>query len=397
ASRPSWTAFNERSLNPILKAVHEGRDANDRALTGEGRFDPRVNTALAQAIREARSFGIADNYVWRAIQFGRQGYTHIEFETYDNDWQGEAYQTVSGQNSNNSVRIPNAFMDAVLRDENWKLVRRTDGRVARTLPAKELWEQICYAAWACADPGVQFDTTINEWHTCPADGRINASNPCSEYMFLDDTACNLASLNLMRFYDPEAATFRIDDYVHGIHVWTTVLEISVAMAQFPSAAIARRSYDYRTLGLGFANLGALLMVMGVPYDSARGRAICGALSAILTGESYAQSARMAAQLGPFPRYEANKEHMLRVIRNHRRAAWYASPREYEGLSVRPVPIDPGNAPQDLLGAARKAWDEALELGQAHGYRNAQVTVIAPTGTIGLVMGCDTTGVEPDFA
>jgi ribonucleoside-diphosphate reductase alpha chain len=226
----------------------------------------------------------------------------MDFPVFDTDWQADAYQTVSGQNSNNSVRIPNGFMDAVLRDEPWRLVRRTDGQTSRTVRAQDLWEQISYAAWACADPGVQFDTTINEWHTCSADGRINASNPCSEYMFLDDTACNLASLNLMRFWDPVQG-FQIDDYAHAVRLWTMVLEVSVAMAQFPSAAIARRSYDYRTLGLGFANLGALLMVMGIPYDSARGRAVCGALTAILTGHSYAQSARMAAELGPFARYE----------------------------------------------------------------------------------------------
>ncbi len=391
ASMVTGSKLNEKHLNAILAAC------NASGLEGEHRFDPRDNKGLARAIAAAREAAIPDNYIFRAIQYARQGYTHIEFPIFDTDWQSEAYATVSGQNSNNSVRIPNAFMDAVLRDEGWKLIRRTDRQVARTIKASDLWEQICYAAWACADPGVQFDTTINDWHTCPADGRINGSNPCSEYMFLDDTACNLASLNLMRFYDADTGAFRIDDYVHAIHLWTAVLEVSVAMAQFPSTAIARRSYDYRTLGLGFANLGALLMVMGVPYDSPKGRAICGALSAILTGEAYAQSARMAAELGPFARYEANKDSMLRVIRNHRRAAWYAPPSEYEKLAIKPVPIDPTHAPDDLLAAARRAWDDALELGTEHGFRNAQVSVIAPTGTIGLVMDCDTTGVEPDFA
>ena len=391
ASMVTGSKLNSLHLNAILRA------ANIDRLNGEERFDPRRNAELAQTMIAARQAGIPDNYIFRAIQYARQGYVEIEFPTFDTDWQSNAYTTVSGQNSNNSVRIPNSFMDAVLRDESWNLIRRTDGGVAKKVGANDLWEQICYAAWACADPGVQFDTTINDWHTCPNDGRINASNPCSEYMFLDDTACNLASLNLMTFFDTDKASFDLDGYVHGIQIWTTVLEISVAMAQFPSEEIARLSYDYRTLGLGFANLGALLMVMGVPYDSAKGRAICGCLSAILSGEAYAQSARMAGELGPFPRYENNRDSMLRVIRNHRRAAHYAAPNEYEGLTIRPVPLDPNNAPSEMMSCARDAWDRALQLGQEHGYRNAQVTVIAPTGTIGLVMDCDTTGVEPDFA
>jgi len=382
---------SELHLNNVLKACNTGE------LSSEKRFDPRKNLALARALRAARGAFVPDNYLWRTIQFARQGYTSIEFPTFDTDWQSDAYSSVSGQNSNNSVRIPSSFMDAILRDEPWNLIRRTDGNVAKTLMAKELWEQVCYAAWACADPGVQFDTTINDWHTCRADGPINASNPCSEYMFLDDTACNLASLNLIQFYNPDTCEFALDSYIHGIHIWTMVLEISVAMAQFPSEAIARRSYDYRTLGLGFANLGALLMVMGVPYDSQRGRSICGCLTAILTGEAYSCSANMAKELSPFPRYNQNKEDMLRVIRNHRRAAYAVPSSEYEGLSIRPVSLDPSTSPSSLLRAAHQAWDSALELGEAHGYRNAQVSVIAPTGTIGLVMDCDTTGIEPDFA
>ncbi len=389
ASLVTGSKLNEHHLNAIIKAANSS-DSDDR-------FDPTANKELAKAVAKARQAFIADNYIWRAIQYAKQGYTGIEFPTYDTDWQGEAYGTVSGQNSNNSVRIPNRFMDSVLRDEGWNLKRRTDGKVAKTLRANELWEDICYAAWACADPGVQFDTTINEWHTCPTDGRINGSNPCSEYMFLDDTACNLASLNLMRFYDASKQEFLIDDLVYGIHLWTTVLEISVAMAQFPSPAIAQKSYDYRTLGLGFANLGAMLMQMGIPYDSPEGRAIAGSISSILSGEAYAQSARLAQAKGPFARYEANKDSMLRVIRNHRRAAYNAPNSAYEDLTIRPVAIDEHFAPEAMLTAARKAWDSALELGEQHGYRNAQVTVIAPTGTIGLVMDCDTTGVEPDFA
>jgi ribonucleoside-diphosphate reductase alpha chain len=381
----------ERALNAVLKAVASSD------LPSHAKTDPRENPALGRAIRAARAAQVPDNAIYRVVQFAKQGYTRLELPIFDTDWQSEAYVTVSGQNSNNSVRIPNAFMDAVLRDEPWRLIRRTDGKVAKTLRAQDLWDDVCSAAWSCADPGVQYDSTINEWHTCPADGRINASNPCSEYMFLDDTACNLASLNLTQFWDAAKGGLRIDDYVHGVHLWTMVLEVSVAMAQFPSRAIARRSYDYRTLGLGYANLGALLMLMGVPYDSSKGRAVCGALAAILTGEAYATSARMASELGPFPRYAHNADAMLRVIRNHRRAAHAAPAAEYDGLTIRPVPLDPAQTPRDLLDASRKAWDAALALGEQHGYRNAQVSVIAPTGTIGLVMDCDTTGIEPDFA
>jgi ribonucleoside-diphosphate reductase alpha chain len=316
---------------------------------------------------------------------------------YDASYEGEAYQTVSGQNSNNSVRVPDAFIDAVRNDRAWDLRWRVDNTVARSVRARDLWDQIAKAAWSCADPGVQFDDTINAWHTCPAGGRIRASNPCSEYMFLDDTACNLASLNLMKFYDAERGQLDVEAYRHAIRLWTIVLEISVLMAHFPSPAIARKSYEYRTLGLGYANLGTLLMVSGIPYDSPRALAVAGAVSAILTGEAYATSAEMARELGPFPRYPENADAMLRVIRNHRRAAYNAPAAEYEGLSVIPMGIDPSLCPPYLLSAARDCWDRALELGQRHGYRNAQATCIAPTGTIGLLMDCDTTGIEPDFA
>lgn len=326
---------------------------------------------------------------------------------YSSDFNGEAYSTVSGQNSNNSVRISQEFFETLERDGDWNLFWRTELRKAKkenrepkpckTLKAKDLWEQISYAAWSCADPGVQYDTTINDWHTCPADGRINASNPCSEYMFLDNTACNLASLNLLTFFDSEHGTFAVEKYRHAIRLWTIVLEVSVLMAQFPSKEIAELSYHFRTLGLGYANLGAMLMRMGIPYDSEQGRAICAALTAILTGESYAASAEMARHLGAFPGYQKNRESMLRVIRNHRRADYDAPAKEYEGLHVPPVGIDQQACPQGLLTAAKECWDRALEMGQEHGYRNAQVTVIAPTGTIGLLMDCDTTGVEPDFA
>lgn len=326
---------------------------------------------------------------------------------YDSDYNGDAYTTVSGQNSNNSVRVPHEFFEAVEKDGDWSMYFRTELRKAKkenrpakpskTLKARAMWDQIGYAAWSCADPGVQYDSTINEWHTCPADGRINASNPCSEYMFLDNTACNLASMNLLKFYDEERGQFEMEKYIHATRLWTIVLEISVLMAQFPSKEIARLSYEFRTLGLGYANLGAMLMRMGIAYDSEEGRAICGALTAVMTGESYATSAEMARELGAFPGYQRNREHMLRVMRNHRRAAYDAPTKEYEGLKVFPVGIDQKVCPPDMLHAAKHAWDRALQLGEEFGYRNAQVTVIAPTGTIGLLMDCDTTGVEPDFA
>jgi ribonucleoside-diphosphate reductase alpha chain len=314
---------------------------------------------------------------------------------YPSDYEGEAYRTVSGQNSNNSVRIPNAFFDKLEKGEDWELTARSDGRVMKKVPSRELWNQISYAAWRCADPGTQYNTTINEWHTCPAGGEIRASNPCSEYMFLDNTACNLASANLMKFYDTEKNHFDVEGFEYVCRLWTTVLEISVLMAQFPSQEVAQLSYEYRTLGLGYANLGTLLMVSGISYDSEKARAISGAITAIMTGIAYKTSAEMAKTLGAFPRYEENKENMLRVMRNHRLAAYDAD--SYEGLSVKPQGLKAQYCPDYLLKAACKAWDDAVELGEKHGYRNAQATVIAPTGTIGLVMDCDTTGVEPDFA
>jgi ribonucleoside-diphosphate reductase alpha chain len=313
------------------------------------------------------------------------------------DYNGEAYSTVSGQNSNNSVRLTNDFIEAVRDDREWNLIRRTDGEVYRTIRARDLWTRIAVAAWQSADPGVQFDTTINEWHTSPEGGRINASNPCSEYMFLDNTACNLASLNLIKFIDVQSGAFHIDAFRHAVRLWTVVLEISVLMAQFPSKEIARLSYDYRTLGLGYANIGTVLMILGMPYDSEAARAYTGVVTALMTGESYAASAELASVLGPFPEYGKNAPHMLRVIRNHRRAAYDAPESEYEALSVLPMPIDQAQAPADLLQAAQNAWDTALERGEKDGYRNAQTTLLAPTGTIGLLMDCDTTGVEPDFA
>jgi ribonucleoside-diphosphate reductase alpha chain len=377
-----------KHLNAILQACHAG--------AGDGACDPRCNPLLKKAIVAARGAMIPEAYVQRMLHFAAQGYTSIEFPVFDTDWDSDAYFTVSGQNSNNSVRIGNEFIERVLADADWDLIRRTDGERARTVRARALWEKIGYAAWACADPGVQFDTTINEWHTCPASGRINASNPCSEYMFLDDTACNLASLNLMAFRTSHGG-FDVEGYRHAVRLWTIALEIAVTMAQFPSRRIAQLSYEYRTLGLGFANLGGLLMAMGLPYDSDGGRAVAGALSAVMTGAAYEASAGMAGELGAFAGYDANREAMLRVIRNHRRAA-HGHADGYEALSVAPVPLRREDCPDPALAeAAREAWDRALAHGERHGFRNAQATVVAPTGTIGLVMDCDTTGIEPDFA
>ena len=370
-------------------------DKNAKAL-GAARFDPAKNPALKLEIKAARRSMIPENYIQRIMQFAAQGFTDIDFRTYDTDWDSEAYLTVAGQNSNNSVRITNEFLDKVQNDGDWSLIRRTDGKPSKTLKARELWDKIAFAAWASADPGVQYDTTINEWHTCANSGRINASNPCSEYMFLDDTACNLASMNLMAFRQAGGG-FDTPAFEHATRLWTITLEIAVLMAQFPSREIARLSYEYRTLGLGYANSGGLLMAMGLSYDSDEGRALCAVMTAVMTGVAYATSAEMAGELGPFPGYANNREPMLRVIRNHRRAA-HGLRDGYEGLTVLPVPLEIVNCPDlALVEAARRAWDEALTLGEQHGYRNAQATVLAPTGTIGLVMDCDTTGIEPDFA
>ena len=389
ASLVTGSKLNHRHLHQIMAACHE------TDLSDEDRFDPKKNKELKQAIQKARQVFVAENYIQRTIQQARVGQTSLDYPIYDTDWDSEAYLTVSGQNSNNTVRITNDFLKAVQNDEDWKLIRRTDGSIHRTLKAKDLWDKIGYAAWACADPGVQFDTTINEWHTCPQSGRINGSNPCSEYMFLDDTACNLASLNLVTFYKNDQ--FDINAYKHAAHLWTVVLEISVFMAQFPSKEIALRSYEFRTLGLGYANLGGLLMSLGLPYDSKEGRSIGGALAAILTGQSYTTSALMAKELGTFSSYTENAQSMLQVMRNHRRAA-YGEKGGYEGLTIVPVPLIKNDCPlKELIASARQCWDQAVKLGETHGYRNAQTTVIAPTGTIGLVMDCDTTGVEPDFA
>jgi ribonucleoside-diphosphate reductase alpha chain len=378
----------KRNLKEIFEAL--------ATMEGADRFVPKKNLALRKAIAKANSECVPMNYISRVIDLAKQGFSSLTFEEYDTDWNSEAYATVAGQNSNNSVRIPNKFFKALKEDADFDLINRTNGKVAKTLKAQELWGKINEAAWNCADPGLQFDDTINEWHTCPEDGRINASNPCSEYMFLDNTACNLASLNLMKFRDEVTGVFDVENFTHACEVWTVVLEISVLMAQFPSSQIAELSYKYRTLGLGYANIGALLMVMGMPYDSDEGRQVAAGIASIMGGTSYKTSALLAKEHGPFNGYENNREHMLKVIRNHKRAA-FGELTGYEGLTVKPQVLDKKIMDKYLTEAAEKSWTEALELGEKHGYRNAQTTVIAPTGTIGLVMDCDTTGIEPDFS
>jgi ribonucleoside-diphosphate reductase alpha chain len=431
----NWKVMEEQKVAALVagsKACAKHLSAIMRACVncegeGEDCFDPAKNVALKREIRAARAAFVPDNYIQRVIQFARQGFTSISFPSFDTDWEGEAYRTVAGQNSNNTVRVDDAFLRAVEADDEWALKSRMGGKTLKRLKARALMDQIAEAAWASADPGIQFHTTINDWHTCPASGAIRASNPCSEYMFLDDTACNLASLNLLAFRpSPQpsphgrgsrpadassplprgegqgegrspSAIVDVQAFAHACRLWTFVLEISVTMAQFPSKEIATLSCEYRTLGLGYANLGGLLMVSGLSYDSDEGRALAAAISALMTGVAYAASAAMAAELGAFAGYAPNAAPMLRVMKNHRRAA-YGRESGYEQLSTAPVPLKDSACPQeDLVTAAREAWDEVISLGQTHGFRNAQVSVIAPTGTIGLVMDCDTTGIEPDFA
>jgi ribonucleoside-diphosphate reductase alpha chain len=300
---------------------------------------------------------------------------------YESDFNGEAYRTVSGQNSNNSVRVTDDFMRAAQSGGKWQTRARTTGEVIDTYDAGALWQQVAEAAWACADPGVQYDSTINRWHTCPNTGKINASNPCSEYMFLDDTACNLSSLNLTKFLR-EDGSFDVDGYRHAIEIFFVAQEILVDFSSYPTERIAQNSHDYRPLGLGYANLGTVLMLLGIPYDSEKGRAIAAALTAILCGHAYVTSARMAGSKGAFPGYQKNREPMLRVMRLHQEAAFA---------------INRDECPEDLWRAANEDWNEAVQLGESFGFRNAQATVLAPTGTIGLLMDCDTTGIEPDFA
>ncbi|MCY4184084.1 MAG: vitamin B12-dependent ribonucleotide reductase [Rhodobacteraceae bacterium] len=389
ASLVAGSKVISKHLNKLFGAVH----SSDLPLAKAS--DPQSNKELRKAMVEAKEAMVPEGFINRVLQFAKQGYTSIDFAEIDSGWQSEGYATVSGQNSNNSIRVTDGFMEAVRNDQEWELKYRTSGEVARKVNAADLWNQVGETAWACADPGVQFHDTINAWHTCPNSGPIRASNPCSEYMFLDDTACNLASLNLLKFYHD--GQFDTREFEHVTRLFTIVLEISVHMAQFPSKIIADLSYKFRTLGLGYANLGGLLMHMGIPYDSIRGRATCGAITALLTGLSYRTSAEMAKELGAFKGYDANSEAMLRVIRNHRRAA-YGHTSGYEGLKIKPIPLVMEECPdKEIVEKAQEAWDSSLELGQEFGFRNAQVSVIAPTGTIGFVMDCDTNGIEPEFA
>jgi ribonucleoside-diphosphate reductase alpha chain len=388
AALVTGSAICKNHLNSIMQIAYEKKSTS-----------LKENIALRKEVKKALASNVPINYIQRTLQLVNQGKKEIDFIVMDTHYESEAYNTVSGQNSNNSIRIPNKFFESLQRDDVWHLIRRTDKSIHKTLKASALWDKITYSAWMSADPGAQYDDTINEWHTCPNDGRINASNPCSEYMFLDDTACNLASLNLIKFYNLKEKQFEVEKFKHAVRIWTTILEISVLMAQFPGKEIARRSYLYRTLGLGYANVGALLMKIGQPYDSDEGRAIAASITAIMGGESYRTSAELSRALGPFSRYKENKDDMLRVIRNHRRAAHNAMSTEYESLTIKPQGLNPENCPNYdyLVKGAKTAWDDALNWGEEYGYRNAQVTVLAPTGTIGLLMDCDTTGVEPDFA
>ncbi|MDR1866992.1 MAG: adenosylcobalamin-dependent ribonucleoside-diphosphate reductase [Treponema sp.] len=391
ASLATGSGVIKRNVDALKKALTHFRGPRADC------FNPERNHELATALRRALSDKIPPTYLYQLLRRLEQNDPTVDPPIFSTVWDDEAYNTVSGQSSNNSIRLTDSFMQAVIEKKDWHLTERVSGSTRKTIKAETLWEYIGRAAWQCADPGLQFHTTINDWHTCPAGGAIRASNPCSEYMFLDDTACNLASLNLTTFYDRATQLFDVPSYLHAIRLWTTILEISVGMGQFPSKKIAQLSYEYRTLGLGFANVGTLLMLMGLAYDSHEGRAVVAALSAILSGEAYAQSARLAQTLGPFKRFAENRETMLRVIRNHRRAAFNAPEDEYEHLHTVPKGLDPAYCPKYLLEAARHAWDKALDLGSTYGFRNAQVSAIAPTGTIGLLMDCDTTGIEPDFA
>ncbi|MBV9149664.1 MAG: vitamin B12-dependent ribonucleotide reductase [Candidatus Eremiobacteraeota bacterium] len=377
-------------LNRVMSA------ANDPTLPEAARHDALLNTKLRGTVREALARGIPSGSIQNAIEYAKQGYSSLIIETYDTSWDSEAYGTVSGQNSNNSVRLTNDFIKAVDDDADWHLTKRTTGEVAKTIKARDLWEQIGLAAWQSADPGLQFDDVIQEWHTCANDDRINATNPCSEYVFIDDTACNLASLNLVKFLENDGH-FSAKRFAEAARVWTTTLEISVTMGQMPSREIAEKNHKYRTLGLGYANLGTLLMRMGLPYDSEEGFGWCAAITSLLTGAAYRTSAELAQTIGSFERFEANRDSMLRTIRNHRHAAYNDPPEQFERLSVKPVTHGPTLFTQETWALARQMWDDALSMGETSGFRNAQATVIAPTGTIALVMDCDTTGIEPDFA
>ena len=358
--------------------------------------DPEFNEQLAEALHDAENNQIPYGYLDRIIKLLEQDVDDIDCEILTTEFESEAYSSVSGQNSNNSVRVGNNFMEKVLTGGNVDLTFRTTGAVAETIPANQLWHEISKSAWLCADPGIQYDTTINDWHTCKNSGRINGSNPCSEYMFLDDTACNLASINLLKFYDHNNGDwkFKEDEFAHAVQIWTTVLEISIAMAQFPSKLIAQRSFEFRTLGLGYANLGALLMQSGIPYDSEEGRALAAYITALMHGEAYNTSAKLADRVGPFAKFAENKQSMLEVIQNHKTAVLGGN---FINIGIKPLILNWNQCPIKSKTRLEKLWNEVVANGEKYGFRNAQVTLLAPTGTIGLLMDCDTLGIEPDFS
>ena len=359
----------------------------------EKRTSIMENLELVEALQEGYQRGVPIQYIARIVQMLGQGISEFKWKTYDgSNFNDEAYSTVSGQNSNNSVRLSNYFIKQMLNDGTFDLTNRVDGSVRESINARKLWEQICLSAWICGDPGLQFDTTINEWHTCPNSGRIRGSNPCSEYNFLDNTACNLASINLLKFLHG-SHEFDNSSFLHAVTLWMIVLEISVYMAQYPSKEIARLSYMFRTTGLGYANLGGLLMSMGVPYDSEKGRTIAGYITALMHGKAYEVSSQMAKLFGVFEGYEKNREPMLRVIKNHRNAVLGVKCE----LEVQPIFLNRSLLSKQQLDEVDCLWKNVCDLGEKHGFRNAQVTVIAPTGTIGMLMDCDTTGCEPDYA
>jgi ribonucleoside-diphosphate reductase alpha chain len=418
----TWKVIEEQKVADLvagskLIAKHIPRVMQACKNWHELRRPAKTVSADAEVKRQcklAKQAGVPPQTVARALELAENGIYQMDTPVYTTDWDSEGYATVSGQNSNNSVRVPDEFMRALKADGDWDLVWRTEkvkaeaeGRKAKpckTIKAKSLWDKIAYCAWACADPGIQFDTTIDDWHTCPKAGRQRATNPCSEFLWIDDSSCNLASLNLLTFYSTKSHTFNVAAYQHVARLWTLILEISVLMAHFPSAAIAQNSYDYRTLGLGYANLGALLMVQGIPYDSEEGRAWTAGVTALLHATAGCCSAEMARDVGPFEKYAENEQAMLRVVRNHATAGnvtesttGIASWKGYEGLSINPVAFNDHMLPSYLDAAIKTGLAEMVELGVKHGYRNAQWTNLAPTGTISLQMDCDTTGFEPDFA
>ncbi len=378
----------KKSLNNIINATKDFGNAKEA-------FDPTKNDKLAKSIRLAKQLMIPESYIGRVLMLLEQN-IEDDFTVLTTDWDSEAYLTVAGQNSNNSVSISNDFLEHLENNKPWDLIARVDGKVLKTVDSEYLWDKIAFSAWSCADPGVQFSDTINQWHTCPQSGRIRGSNPCSEYLFLDDTACNLASINLIQFRKKDGS-FDNKKFAHVVKLWSITLDISVTMAQFPSRTIAQKSFDFRTFGLGFANLGAYCMSIGLPYDSDQARNFAASIAAFMTGVAYTTSSEMAERLGTFTYFELNKKDMLRVIANHKKAA-FGEKTNYDGLTIKPVAIDEHKTnDKELLACAQKSWTKALEMGKKHGFRNAQVSVIAPTGTISLVMDCSTTGIEPDFS